>query len=150
MRKILLLVCFILITIFPIGCSGNADYKIAKACGHTYFDAIKNKDFDTAADCYSPVFFEKVSRADTIQALKGINAGLGDLQSYKSTGWQMRSYKGTGGSYTRCTLHYETIYSKGSAEEIIIVEKSEDGLEMNIIDFKINSIDLLKNIGSDM
>ena len=145
MRRIFLLMCITLAIIGLAGCSTGKDIDAAKALGQNYYDALKAKDFETAMSFYSPQFFEKTSRSDTLQALKGVNAKLGDLLSCDFTYLQVSRYGGTGGYFTRYNLNYDTTYSKGSAEETLTIIKSEDGSKMQILGFNIESLALLTN-----
>jgi hypothetical protein len=145
MKKIAIFILLISFLCLLVGCNTAKDLDAAKQLGQEYFEIIQSKNFNKATEFYSPQFFEKTSQSDILQMLQGVNMKLGDLQSFSCTNWYVNSYAGTGGSYTRYTLEYDTVYSKGTAKETLNIIKSKDSSKMQILGYNINSLDLIKN-----
>ena len=137
-----LIALVLLVSTATFGCSSSSDKAAAENITASYFEAIRNKDFDAAISFYSPKYFELVSKDDWLQVLKAVNEKLGDLETYELTSYEFGKVVGTIENGTSCKLQYEVIYSKYPAIETLTLFRSATGGEYNIVGHKINSIGL--------
>ncbi len=141
-----ILVLILLVTGVSSGCGIFSGKANAEKEATSFFEAIQDKDFDTAMTFYSPKFFEITPEVDWIQALKGVNTKLGDLENYELTSWSSKTIKmiaGTEEGGTYYVLQYEVTYSKHPATETLTLFKPTNGDKYSIVGHTINSIALL-------
>ena len=143
MKKVLLFTCAGILILSLPGCSIGRNLGEARALGDKYFEAIMEKDFESAVGYYSPRFLEEISKNEALKTLAGINTKLGYMVSYKFKELRANGQFDSDGSSTTYRLIYETVYSKGPAIEQLTIVKSEDGTKMEILSFNINSAYLL-------
>jgi len=100
-----------------LGCSsdeGNST-NMAEQVGTGYYQALKNNNFDKAADFFMDT--KNKPRAMWLDQIKENHQKLGDLKSFKLVGHVVNTvYSGT-----RYTLKYRTQYSKADAYETLIL-----------------------------
>ncbi|HEY79150.1 MAG TPA: hypothetical protein G4O09_08570 [Dehalococcoidia bacterium] len=145
MKRFFLFLIFIMVlSAQTTGCGIAEEKSATENVVTSYFEAVKAKDFDKALSFYSPKFFEVTPQDDWLEALKTINAKLGDLQTYKLTSWKGNKQVGTAGSGTYYELRYEVTYSKYPAKEVFNIFKPSAGGELKIQGHNINSIGLIK------
>ncbi len=139
----ILLFLILLVSIATFGCSKNSDVTNAEKVASNLFEAIKNKDFDTAVTFYSPEFFELNPNVNWLEVLINKTNKLGDLSTYELKGWSVTNAFGTLESGTYVELKYSVTYSRYPATETLTLLKSSTGSEFSIVAHSINSIGLL-------
>lgn len=138
-----LLFLILLVSIATFGCSKNSDVTNAEKVANNLFEAIKNKDFDTAITFYSPKFFELNPNVNWLEVLINKTNKLGDLSTYELKGWSITNAFGTLESGTYVELKYSVTYSRYPGTETLTLLKSSTGGELGIVAHSINSIGLL-------
>ena len=146
MKGYALLLLGLLAGAVPTGCGVGEDKGEAEYFAGSFFETVKVKDFDTVLTFYSPKFFEKTPREEWRQALRSMNAKLGDLQEYRLVGWNFRKYYGTTGSGTYFELRYRVSYATYPADETLTIFKPLVGGELQILGHNINSEGFLKSV----
>jgi len=136
-------ILLLLVSIVALGCGIISDKADAKKVATSLFEAIRNKDFDTAITFYSPKFFEQNPTVDWIQILKRVNTKLGDLENYELKSWNIQKVSGSLENGTYCELQYEVTYSKYPATETLTLFKPATSGEFSIVEHNINSIGLI-------
>jgi len=122
------------------GCGlGKAKQEAVKVA-ESYFASVKQKDYRTALALYSAEFFQQTKRDDWLEILKKVNARLGDLKSYRLTGWQVHTNIGRG---TYVALNYRVTYTKHQADEAFTLFRPASGGRFRIMGHNINSPGLL-------
>jgi len=134
-------VLMLLLIIGSSGCGIVSTKAHAQQVATNLFEAIRNKDFDTAMTFYAPEFFEETP-VDWMQVLKNVNAKLGDLETYKLDTWSINKFMGTTGSGTYFKAQYEVTYSRYTATEKLTLFKPDTGSEFKIIKHDIESFGL--------
>jgi hypothetical protein len=144
-KEFLMIPALILILGLVASCADEIEDKtIAEDAAKSYFNAIRDKDFDKALTFYSPEFFKRTSHEVWLQTLKTMNAKLGDLKSYELIDWRFQKNIGMVSNDTFYLMKYKVIYSKYSAEERLDFIKPASGDEIKIIGHSINSEGLSK------
>lgn len=111
-RAVVVLLCLIL----P-GCGSDQGNTVSMAeqLADAYFQAIKNKDFDGAANYFMDT--STVPRAQWLDQLRDYHDSLGDLESYQLVDKIVNTvYSGT-----RYSLQFKTKYTKAEAHETLIL-----------------------------
>ena len=139
MQKLRFILIFVLMFGLISGCGVDRKRKVAEKMANNYFAAIKNKDFDKALTFYGPMFFENTT-IDWLQALKGINAKLGNLETYEFFNWRVEKYDGAERpSGTYYVIGYKVTYANHMAEEELILYRPAEGGEIKICGHNIRS-----------
>ena len=141
--QIVLAVAEALISFGAIGCSAGASKQAAEATASKYFQALSQKDWDTAVSLYAPEFFEKTPKKQWREMLANLGEKLGEYQSHQLQNWQYQSHTGTGGSRRVTVLTYRVRYAKGEATEVFTFLGGGDGEQLQIAGHQITSPALL-------
>lgn len=94
---------------------GNS-VKQADAVADSYYQALKNKNFDKAASLFMDT--KAAPRAQWLDEIRSNHDKLGDLQSFQAVGQPIVNTVYSG---TRYTLHYKTQYANATAHETLIL-----------------------------
>lgn len=138
-RFILLILVFILTTIFITGCNVNAGKTAAQGVVKTYFNLLHDKNYEKALELYSPLFYEVTTREEWLSTMKRINEKLGDLKSINLSEWKVTKSANISNSGTYYTLKYNVEYSKFSSVEEITLFKPIGEKNIKIVGHNINS-----------
>ena len=142
MRKAFLVFVCLILTLQLAGCGLFTSKSSFEAAAKEYYEAIKGKDFQRAADFNSPAVFKKLSKEEIVQLFSKTNTKLGDLQSFQLVDWNIHYELGIqGGVY--CSLLYKVVYSKSEAEETVDLFRPIAGGQVKIIGYNVSSKDLL-------
>jgi hypothetical protein len=140
-RLIFLFYSFILLAGFLSGCTLN---KSASTLGDNYYEAVQNKDYNTALTYFSSAFYSNISQSDWLQTLQNINTKLGDLESYKLNGWNENVIAGANAqSGTTYTLQYQVVYANETDNETLTMFQPTGG-QLQIEKWQTSSTILLK------
>jgi hypothetical protein len=120
----------------------SAGKQAGEATAGKYFQAVSQKDWDTAMSLYAPLFFEKSPKKQWRAVLANLAEKLGDYQSHQLKDWQYRSYTGTNGSQRVMILTYQVRYTKAEATETLTFSGGGNG-ELQIVGHHIDSPALL-------
>jgi hypothetical protein len=145
MKRVVFTFLFILTITCLLGCSSKQDLEEVKNAGQNYYETMIFKDYNAVVKLFSPEFFTKTPEADALKLFQTIDSKLGDIQSYTLTNWNIRNVVSNKGSYTLYSLNYDTVYSKGTAKEILNFRKDAKSPEIKMLGFNIDSLDLLIN-----
>jgi hypothetical protein len=140
-KSCLALLIILLIAIVP-GCSISEDKNNAEAVASSYFEAIKNNDFDTALTFYSSKFFEKTPRENALENLQLMINRFGKPVSYRLKAWRVNNIVKGGGNIetgTFINLTYEITHTSYLVTEDILLFKPSSSNETKIQGYGIIS-----------
>lgn len=142
-KKLSLFLCIaLLVSVLFSGCKGmTKGLDEAKGVMDSYFSAMKEKDYDAAMVLYSDLAFEKTDKSEWKDSLAAITEKLGDLQSYKLTGWNVNVEAGKGTYYE---LTYKVEYSDYDSTEVFTLYRANQKSSLLIAGQNLNSDGLLK------
>lgn len=109
------------VILFLAGCMSEPVGPGPEQVGQLYYDAVKNGDFESAADLYAP----GVPRAQVVSQLENHHQRMGALENYRMT--DLVSYTASGGM--RYTLRFMVRYNNGHATEgLMLFQSSQDNI----------------------
>ena len=140
MNKIIML----FIAMFFIFSCSSFDKTPAEEVMNKYFDAYKNDNFEIILNLYSEDFYKATSKDEWESMLKNIKKKLGNIESYKLAGWNLKNFVGISGSGIYYNFTYQVKYKKYSAKETITLFKPKNKDEIKIRGHNIQSEGFLK------
>jgi hypothetical protein len=139
-NKMLKKVSIILIIIFMVSCSKNGVSKNdVLSFMDTYFEEIKQNDFNKIESYYSETFYKNSSREAWEELFNKVHSIIGKLESTELESWNMKSMLATSGSGTTYTLIYKNKYENGIVTETINIFVPKGKNEIGIIGHNYNS-----------
>lgn len=144
MEKLRFVLIISLLALLIVSCTIGQDKGASEAVAAAVYESIKQKNFDTAVSFYSTQFYEKTTKEEWLEALKSINAKLGDLLSYELVSWNVRKVVGTADSGTYTQLEYKVTYSKYPSQEKLTIFKPTSGGGARVLGHNINSAGFLQ------
>ena len=145
-RSLICIIC--LAALLLSGCGIAKSVNAASSVTDSYYDAMKQKDYDKLLTMYSDTFFEKKDKDEWKDSLAVINKKLGDLKSYKLTGWNVNIRAGIGGNAEVYVLTYSVEYSKYNSTEVFTIVRHGKDSPLLIEGQNINSEGFLKDVNS--
>jgi hypothetical protein len=138
--------CFVFLVILVIvifsGCSIREDKNNAESIASSYFEAIKNVDFNMALTFYSSNFFEKTPRENALENLQLMTNKFGKLISYELKAWRVNNIVKGGGNIeagTFVSLTYEITHTNYLVTEELHLFRPSSSKEMKIQGYGIIS-----------
>jgi hypothetical protein len=127
-----------------ISCSSEKEQniKMAESAAYDLYEAIKNRQFNTAALMYSDRFYEQISKPQWIRLLTAVQEKYGAYQSRKLVNTAVNFGFSTISGVTTVLVYRVKYEKKTTIEKLTFVRKTPDSKEIELvghfIDYKVD------------